>query len=379
MKKTAILSVVALLQLAGCAFKTPPEDYKTANPAMADPVKAFSSVPENTTLLPLIYGNWQGSLPCADCEGITYFLTFQKDKTFRESSEYRGKNVPPVIENGTWMINEDSVVQLTKASGKRYLVIEDQNLVLLDLQGQRATSELAEKFVLMRPGKNSNSTLEALRQAGVDFLASGNNWTLEIDSDKAMTFKSQNNNMQLVSEVPTVQQLPGGRGSVYRGITKAGTLAVRVLNQPCTDKTSGQTTLQTVEVTANAQEFTGCGQFLNANPLQGTWELQEMNGKALKAADFQKVLPFLEIPAEPKRVAGTGGCNRISGEITLKEDQLTFGNLISTRMACPGPAMEFETSYLGLITNKTFTYVLEADKLTLKENDRPVLVYRKAS
>jgi len=134
-----------------------------------------------------------------------------------------------------------------------------------------------------------------------------------------------------------------------------------------------------VEVTANAQEFTGCGQFLNANPLQGTWELQEMNGKVLKAADFQKVLPFLEIPAEPKRVAGTGGCNRISGEITLKEDQLTFGNLISTRMACPGPAMEFETSYLGLISNKTFTYVLEADKLTLKENDKPVLVYRKAS
>lgn len=381
MKKTAILSVVALLQLAGCAFKTPPEDYKSANPAMADPVKAFASVAESTTLPPAVYGNWQGSLPCADCEGITYYLTFQKDKTFRESSEYLGKNAPPVVENGTWMVNSDSVVQLIKPSGKRYLIMENQNLVLLDLQGQRVTSELAEKYILTRPGKNgANGTnnLETLRQAGVDFMATGSNWTLEIDSEKAMTFRSQNNNIQLVSEVPTVQQLPGGRGSVYRGITKAGTLAVRILNQPCSDKTSGQTIPQTVEVTANAQEFTGCGQFLNANPLQGTWELQEMNGKALKASDFQKALPFLEIPAEPKRVAGTGGCNRISGEMNLKENQLTFGNLISTRMACPGPAMQFESSYLGLISNKTFSYLLEADKLTLQENDKPVLVYRKA-
>lgn len=378
MKKTTISSVVAFLQLAGCAFKTPPEDYKTANPAMADPVKAFASIAESPALQPQVFGNWEGTLPCADCEGITYYLTFQKDKTFRESSEYRGKNAPPVIENGTWMVNQDSVVQLTKTSGNRYLVLEKGNLVLLDLQGQRVTSELASKYVLTRPGKNGASNLDALRQAGVDFLAAGSNWVLEIDTEKAITFRNQNNTIQLISEVPTVQQLPGGRGSVYRGITKAGTLAVRILNQPCTDKTTGETVPQTVEVTANAQEFTGCGQFLNPNPLQGTWELQEMNGKALKASDFQKVLPFIEIPAEPKRVAGSGGCNRISGEITLKENQLTFGNLISTRMACPGPIMTFENTYLGKLSNKTFTFLLEADKLTLKENDKAVLVYRKA-
>lgn len=383
MKKTAILSIVALLQLAGCAFKTPPEDYKTANPNMADPVKIFTSSLESTALQPLVFGNWQGSLPCADCEGITYSLTLQKDKTFQESSEYKGKNTPPVMERGTWIVNEDSVVQLTKASGQSYLHLAKNNLVILSHSGQRVSSELADKYVLHRAGNGNNSanSLEALRSAGVDFVAAGGSWNLEIDTEKSISFRTNNNKIQLTSQEPTVQKLPAGKGSIYRAITEAGTLSVRITNQPCSDKATGQTMPYTVEVTANAQAYEGCGQFLteiSSNSPAGKWALQEMNGQALNVADFSRGLPELELQPETNKAMGNGGCNRISGEIKLQGQQITFGKMISTRMACPEPAMTFESNYLQLISDKTFTYQIQNDQLILKDQEKAVLVYKKS-
>src|SRR5687768_9641628 len=163
MPKLKNLVLMAMLTFLGsCAFKTPPEDYKTANPSMADPAKTFTSSLESTALQPLVLGNWQGSLPCADCEGITYYLTLQKDKTFQESMEYRGKNTAPIIERGTWRVNEDSVVQLVKESGQSYLLVSKNNLVILDQTGQQVTSELASKYVLKRTanGVNAGNSLD---------------------------------------------------------------------------------------------------------------------------------------------------------------------------------------------------------------------------
>lgn len=377
LKNLVALSLLAFF--AGCAFKTPPEDYKSANPAMADPAKTFTSSLESTALQPLVLGNWQGSLPCADCEGITYFLTLQKDKTFQESSEYRGKSVIPVTQRGTWLVNEDSVVQLTKPSGQSYLAITKNNLVLLDQNGRRINSELAARYVLHRTGNGSTgeTALEEKRRAGIDFTASAASWNLDIDAEKAIHFRTQNGKINLTSSVPTVQKLPAGKGFVYRAITDAGTLAVRVTNQPCADKPSGQTLPYSVEVTANAQAYTGCGQFLNAPSLAGKWTLQEMNGTALKAADFSRGLPQLELQPETGKAMGNGGCNRISGELKLTGEQVSFGAMISTRMACPGPAMTFENNYLKLLSEKTFTYQVENNRLTLKQNGTPVLVYAK--
>ena len=186
--------------------------------------------------------------------------------------------------------------------------------------------------------------------------------------------------MQLTSQEPTVQKLTGGKVHIYRAITEAGTLSVRVTSQPCSDKASGQTLPYTVEVTANAQAYTGCGQFLNENKNTpaGKWALQEMNGQALNAADFSRGLPELELQPETNKASGNGGCNRISGEVKIQDQQLTFSKMISTRMACPEPAMTFESNYLQLISDKTFTYQIQNDQLILKDQDKAVLVYKKS-
>jgi len=50
--------------------------------------------------------------------------------------------------------------------------------------------------------------------------------------------------------------------------------------------------------------------------------------------------PWIELNPKSKRVAGSGGCNRIAGTYEAGPGTLRFGPLISTKMACPGVDME---------------------------------------
>lgn len=49
------------------------------------------------------------------------------------------------------------------------------------------------------------------------------------------------------------------------------------------------------------------------------------------------------------RFASTVGCNRIAGKATFSGNTLTFGAMMSTRMACPPPLDEVERAYLAAL------------------------------
>lgn len=85
-----------------------------------------------------------------------------------------------------------------------------------------------------------------------------------------------------------------------------------------------------------------------AEPTAGLWGTQW----TLVAMGAQAAMPTpqatLQFP-EPGRAAGNGSCNRFSGEVTVTQDRITFGNLASTKMACMGGAMAQESAYLGAL------------------------------
>jgi len=61
------------------------------------------------------------------------------------------------------------------------------------------------------------------------------------------------------------------------------------------------------------------------------------------------------------RVSGSAGCNRYNTDYTVDGSVLTFGDIITTQMACIGPATDVETAYLAnLAESKTFTATDEA-------------------
>jgi len=70
------------------------------------------------------------------------------------------------------------------------------------------------------------------------------------------------------------------------------------------------------------------------------------------------------------RLAGSGGCNRYSGEYALEGDRLAIGPLASTRKAClePEGVGEQEAAYLAALARVT-TWSFREDRLELRGAD----------
>lgn len=96
-------------------------------------------------------GVYQGTLPCADCEGILTTLTLNPDLTFKRATTYQGKTMTPRIETGkfTWDKGGStiSLQNADKANPHRYLVGEN-HLKQLDMEGKVITGDLADFYVL---------------------------------------------------------------------------------------------------------------------------------------------------------------------------------------------------------------------------------------
>lgn len=110
-----------------------------------------------------------------------------------------------------------------------------------------------------------------------------------------------------------------------------------------------------------------------AVPLVGTrWHLVRVQAEAV-AADPR---PDLRLAAaDSGRVTGRGGCNRFSGTYALAGPAgLTFGPLLSTKMACPQLALEGR--YFGALATVA-RYRISADTLRLYRPDAaaPVAVF----
>ncbi len=69
-------------------------------------------------------------------------------------------------------------------------------------------------------------------------------------------------------------------------------------------------------------------------PFNVDWVLAEMNGKAVEALTGGKTWhATLKLDGEKKRASGVSFVNRYSGTYEMKDSALTFGRMITTRMA----------------------------------------------
>ena len=108
-----------------------------------------------------------------------------------------------------------------------------------------------------------------------------------------------------------------------------------------------------------------------ATPLTGThWTLTQLNGEAVKAQPGHEA--WIELNADTKRLAGSGGCNRLIGPYELDGSSLHFKQVASTMMACPGESMPREQAFLKALSATT-SFRIRGDALLLRGNDNTVL------
>jgi heat shock protein HslJ len=70
--------------------------------------------------------------------------------------------------------------------------------------------------------------------------------------------------------------------------------------------------------------------------------------------------------SEDGQVSGTSGCNGLGGDYTVEGDQITFGEFVSTLMACDDPIMKQEEAAHKVMAGQT-TYKIEGDTLTINK------------
>lgn len=105
------------------------------------------------------------------------------------------------------------------------------------------------------------------------------------------------------------------------------------------------------------------GPAADASPV-GSWLAEDIGGGGV-IDDLQTTL----VIAADGAVNGKGGCNGYGGEATIDGDKLSFGPLVSTRMACAEAIMNQENKFHQSLT-ATATFRIDADgKLILLDAD----------
>ena len=108
-----------------------------------------------------------------------------------------------------------------------------------------------------------------------------------------------------------------------------------------------------------------CGTPHSTAVLENTyWKLVLLNGKPVAASERQREPHFI-LQQQQQRVTGSGGCNRLLGGYTLKDNELSFGRSAGTLMMCPD-GMEQERAFLAALA-ATARWRIVAEQLDLMD------------
>lgn len=143
-----------------------------------------------------------------------------------------------------------------------------------------------------------------------------------------------------------------------------GEIAVKVVDQVCTDSMSGMPHPQRVQVWTGGQELQGCGGDPASLLQGGEWTVDELDGAAL-VKDSKITLNF----GADGSLSGGSSCNRLATSYTLTGENLAIAQGAGTMMACEEPVMKQEQAFLGLLAEVKQFSVADDGALLLKTAD----------
>ncbi|MFN7180299.1 META domain-containing protein [Hyphomonas sp.] len=185
-------------------------------------------------------------------------------------------------------------------------------------------------------------------------------WMLTIEAGEAI-FGYDYNQAQHTAAVTGPTPIEGG----VEYIEGPGGLAVTRLYKVCQDVMSGIPYPDTVTVTLGDNVYRGCGGDAQAVLAGAEWGIEEINGQ--RVMDSARVTLTFE-PADG-RAGGTGGCNRWGASYTLNGEGISFGDAMSTQMACEEAVMQQEQAFHAALRAVTSYTVDETGALVLTGAD----------
>jgi heat shock protein HslJ len=110
-------------------------------------------------------GLYQGTLPCADCEGIEMALTLNQDLTYTLQAKHLGKDTPARPQSGTFAWDEQgrSITLSGIKDLPNHFLVGEERLFQLDPAGQRITGAQAERHILQKQAETPAASLTGTR------------------------------------------------------------------------------------------------------------------------------------------------------------------------------------------------------------------------
>ncbi|WP_249975947.1 META domain-containing protein [Vreelandella olivaria] len=107
-------------------------------------------------------------------------------------------------------------------------------------------------------------------------------------------------------------------------------------------------------------------------PLTNTyWRLDSLNGKTVTGAEnFREA--HIVLHNDNHRLAGSTGCNTLVGSYRVARESLTFGQIATTKMACPEAQMRNEQAMLTIL-GQVGHWQVSGSTLSLKDADGNLL------
>lgn len=141
-----ILSAFLLpVVLTGCKTQNPATSVNAGTPAEI-------SIGDNSANALDWPGVYNGTLPCADCEGLITSVTLNKDLTYKRITVYKGKDGKRFEENGnfSWIKSGSTIMLERNTDSPGYYLVGENQLIQLDMEGSRITGELADYYILTK-------------------------------------------------------------------------------------------------------------------------------------------------------------------------------------------------------------------------------------
>ncbi len=171
----------------------------------------------------------------------------------------------------------------------------------------------------------------------------------------------------LEGPVGTALRVEDGERYAIEGDGLAFTVARRI----CRDSMTGMPHPFAVTVETAAGTHGGCGG-APAALIEGVeWRVTAIEGETLA--------PAIEVTLHVAdgRVAGTSGCNRYGGSVTIGGEGIAFGAMMSTMMACEESRMRIERRFGEALAAVTRFDFAPDGRLVLYAGDRQVLTARR--
>lgn len=153
MKKIFVPLSILALTLGACnnTNKVKEATEKVAENVEAVAKEAVEKV-ENVLKTENFEGTYEGTLPCADCEGIKTSLTLNADDTYEMTQEYLDKK--EVLKSNykgkfTWTVGGVITLDGLKDMSSLFKVDKDR-VYYLDIEGNIITGELADFYILKK-------------------------------------------------------------------------------------------------------------------------------------------------------------------------------------------------------------------------------------